>query len=283
MSRNNEERTGAHMSDSDAAAIATELLNPLQFVTPTEFVELPSKGKGYPPEHPLHNKEVIEIRFMTAKDEDILTSQTLLKKGLALERMMENIIIDKNIKPESMLVGDRNAVLIASRISGYGAAYETSVVCPACGERGMLMFDLNKRTLNDGSDLESLNISESGTGNFIVKLNLSKLEVEVRLLTGKDEQWLLQMAKGNKKRNMEDSSLTDQYRLMIVSVNGHKDKKVIDYVVDNLPAVDSRHLRLAYKKLSPNVSVYEDYCCPACDHEQALEVPFNADFFWPDR
>ena len=271
------------MSDSDAAAIATELLNPLQFVTPTEFVELPSKGKGYPPEHPLHNKEVMEIRFMTAKDEDILTSQTLLKKGLALERMMQNVIIDKNIKPESMLVGDRNAVLIASRISGYGAGYETSVVCPACGERGKLMFDLENRTFNHGCDLEGLNVRESGNGTFIVKLALSNLEVEVRLLTGRDEQWLVQVAKGNKKRKLAETSMTDQYRLMIVSVNGHKDKKVIDYVVDNLPATDSRHLRLAYKKLSPNVSVYEDYVCPACEHEQALEVPFNADFFWPDR
>ena len=283
MSRNNEERTGAHMPDSDAAAIATELLNPLQFVTPTEFVELPSKGKGYPPEHPLHNKEVIEIRFMTAKDEDILTSQTLLKKGLALERMMQNVIVDKNIKPDSMLVGDRNAILIASRISGYGAGYETSVICPACGERGKMLFDLNKRTYNDGQDFSGLDIRDSGNGTYIVKLALSQLEAEVRLLTGKDEQWLLSIAKSNKKRKLDESSLTDQYRLMIVSVNGHKDRKVIDYVVDNLPATDSRHLRLAYKKLSPNVSVYEDYCCPACDHEQALEVPFNADFFWPDR
>ncbi len=283
MSRNNEQRTGAHMADSDAAAIASQLLDPLQFVTPTEFVELPSKGKGYPPEHPLHNKEVLEMRFMTAKDEDILTSQTLLKKGLALERMMQNVIVDKNIKPETMLVGDRNAVLIASRISGYGAGYETSIICPACGERGKLMFDLNNRTFNHGEVLEEVDVRESGTGTYIIKLALSKLEVEVRLLTGKDEQWLVQVAKGNKKRKLTESSITDQYRLMIVSVNGHSDRKVIDYVVDNLPAIDSRHLRLAYKKLSPNVSVYEDYCCPACGHEQALEVPFNADFFWPDR
>jgi len=271
------------MPDSDAAAITGHADSPLQFVTPTEFVELPSKGKGYAVGHPLHNKEVIEIRFMTAKDEDILTSQTLLKKGIALERMMQNVIIDKNVKPEDLLVGDRNALLLATRISGYGKYYETSIMCPACNERSKLTFNLENRDFNYGEADEEMDIKETDKGTFVVTVPLSKLNVEVRLLTGKDEQHLLQLAKSKKKHKLNETALSDQYRRMIVSVNGHSDKKAVNYVIENLPAADSRYIRLAYKKLSPNVQVFEDFVCPACDHEQALEVPFNTDFFWPDR
>ena len=281
--RNNQQRVGGSRPDSDAAATSTQAANPLQFVTPTEFVELPSQGKGYPPEHPLHNQEVIEIRFMTAKDEDILTSQALLKKGLALERMMENVIIDKKVKPSSLLVGDRNAILIATRASGYGNHYETSVACPACGERSTLMFNLEDKSFNHGGVPEDMEVEATDNGTFVVAMPLSKLKVEVRMLNGKDEQWLLQTAKSKKKHKLQDSALTNQYRRMIVSVNGQTDRKALDYVIENLPAIDSRHLRLAYKSLSPDVKVFKDFSCPACNHEQALEVPFNTDFFWPDR
>ena len=90
----------------------------LSFVAPTEFVNLPSQGKFYPPEHPLHNKDVVEIKYMTAKHEDILTSQTLLRKGVAIDRLIENLIIDKSIKLDSLLLGDKNAITIAARKTG---------------------------------------------------------------------------------------------------------------------------------------------------------------------
>ena len=94
--------------------------NPFSFVVPTEFVELPSKGIFYPENHPLHAKETIEIKQMTAKEEDILTSRALLKKGVALDRVISSIIMNKNISTNDLLVGDRNAILIAARVSGYG-------------------------------------------------------------------------------------------------------------------------------------------------------------------
>ena len=90
--------------------------NPFSFVVPTEFVELPSKGKYYPEHHPLHNQETIEIKHMTAKEEDILTSRALLKKGIALDRLLDSVIINNKIKASQLLVGDRNAILIATRI-----------------------------------------------------------------------------------------------------------------------------------------------------------------------
>ena len=95
------------------------------FVIPTEFVDLPSLGRFYAQNHPLHGKDSIEIKQMTAKEEDILTSRTLLKKGVALERLLQSIIVDKTIDPKTLLIGDRNAIIVAARVSGYGNDYST--------------------------------------------------------------------------------------------------------------------------------------------------------------
>ena len=111
-------------SESNASA--------LNFATPTEFVDLPSKGAYYPEGHPLHGQSSIEIKFMTARDEDILTSPTLLKKGLAIDKFLQNIIVNRAINVDTILSGDKNAILVASRINGFGAEYITKVSCPAC-------------------------------------------------------------------------------------------------------------------------------------------------------
>ena len=127
MSRN-KQRTAA-ATDAVAATAPTTPAAPasLSYVTPTEFVELPSRGKFYSTDHPLHGKEVIEMRYMTAKDEDILTSPALLKNGIAINRLIENLIVDKNIAIDSLLVGDKNAIILAARISGYGEQYNVKV------------------------------------------------------------------------------------------------------------------------------------------------------------
>ena len=112
--RNNDERTGAvQQTDSPAPAQTQKgLSNNLSFVAPTEFVEIPSRGKFYPQGHPLHGKQTVEIKHMTAKEEDILTSQTLLKKGVALDRFLQSVMLDKSIDISTLLVGDKNALIV---------------------------------------------------------------------------------------------------------------------------------------------------------------------------
>ena len=253
----------------------------LDFVSPTEFVELPSKGMGYADEHPLCGKDVIEIRYMTAKDEDILTSETLLRKGIALERLLENIIIDKTIDPKTMLIGDRNAVIIAARASGYGNAYETQVSCPNCSSKASMAFDLSKPKIQQ-IDIEGEFFKKNEKGNYLIELPNTGFEVEVRLLTGKDETYLTQLAQNKKKNKLGDSAMTDQYKMMIVSVAGETNRVILDKFIDAMPAADSRFLRKAYKVIIPNVKISEDFTCGSCGHSQELEVSFGADFFWPD-
>mgnify|MGYP003657195457 FL=1 len=281
MSRNNEERFGAH-GDAGSEPVAA-MSNPLDFISPTEHVELPSKGRGYPQDHPLHNQETIEIKYMTAKEEDILSSRSLLKKGLAIERLIESVICDKNIAARELLVGDRNAILISARRSGYGNIYSTKISCPSCGNVGEHDFDLNESHIYEGKDHDKYNIEVTPQGLFKVTLPITNFVVEYRLLRGQDEIEMVKRAQKNAKQKVEEQNVSDQLKKFVVSVNGYKESKVINHAIDNMPAQDSIFLRGAYKVSSPDIKISDDYSCSSCGFEQELEVPFGADFFWPNR
>ncbi len=262
------------------AAMQGEKRDSLNFVVPTEFVELPSKGKYYPENHPLHMQESIEIRYMTAKDEDILTSKTLLKQGVALDRFVNNIIVDKRVTGNSLLVGDKNALVVAARVSGYGAQYSTRIACPACLSNVEFDFDLSEKSVSEGEINEDEGVFLTDKNTLIIRLPSTGVEVETKLMTGSDES---DMVKSNKNSKKETMSVTKQLKKMIVSVNGDNSQMTIRRFVDTMPARDSRHLRNIYKQASPNIDLTQHFECSECGHTQPLEVPFTADFFWPDR
>lgn len=255
----------------------------LDFVTPTEFVELPSSGRFYDTSHPLHRQETVEIRFMTAKDEDILTSQTLLRKGVALEKFLQNVLVDKTIHPASLLIGDRNAILVAARITGYGPNYETNTPCPACGNKGVFAFNLNDGSIYAGDDLGDIEVNETDHGTFTTTLPMTKIEAEFRLLTGEDESLISRKNARRKKASALETNLTTQMARCIVALNDDTDKSIINQFVELMPAFDSRHIRNAIKAVTPNLDLTQDYHCSECNHEQEMEVPFTTDFFWPSR
>ena len=154
--RNNENRLG-HREPSDSSPVPqaqqAAQSSPFSFVVPTEFVTLPSKGKYYPEGHPLHGVEVIEVSHMTAKEEDILTSKSLLRKGVAIDRLLQSVIVDKRVDPNGLLIGDKNAIIVATRIHAYGEDYETKVTCPACGTTSNYGFDLSQIGFDFEEDL----------------------------------------------------------------------------------------------------------------------------------
>lgn len=281
----NRERTGArqNVDPAPAAVLQDDSGGGFSFVVPTEFVELPSQGRYYPEGHPLHGLESVEIRQMTAKEEDILTSRTLLKKGLALDRAIESIIVDKRVKPNSIIVGDKNAIIVAMRVSGYGNEYETKVNCPACGKSQNYIFDLNEANVYAGDDLESLNIVDNENGTFDVQLPRTNVNVTFRLLTGSDEKMLMTALQNERKKKGTEKTVTRQLANIIVAVNGDTSAGAINYLVSNIPSMDSRHLRLSYRLAAPDVDLTQHFECEDCGHEQDMEVPLTADFFWPDR
>ena len=253
------------------------------FVVPTEYVELPSRGRFYPEDHPLHGQESIEIKQMTAKEEDILTSRTLLKKGVALDRVIQNLIMDNRINADNVLIGDRNAILIAIRSSAYGNIYTTKVACPACEASQDYSFDLNEANVFDGTPEETdLEIVDHGDGTFDIVLPSTAVTATFRLLIGRDEKAILKGAT-NKQKSSYEKAVTTQLRNMIVAVNGDDSPQACNYLVENIPSIDARQLRMAYKTVAPNIDLNQEFSCGECGHDQDMEVPLTADFFWPDR
>ena len=246
MSRN-KERAGIGSSAPQAATPVVNTNNtqeqPFSFVVPTEFVELPSKGAFYPPGHPLHNQTTIEIKQMTAKEEDILTSRSLLKQGVAIDRVIQSVIIDKSIDVSTLLVGDKNALVIASRVSGYGNIYTTQVTCPSCGAKQEYSFDLNMADISGGDIPEG--VVNNGDGTFSTVLPNSTLNVRFKLLNGYDERRISNNS--TTKGNQPDNLITTQIRAMLVTVNENGEPEALNYVAQNLPSRDSAHLRKAYK------------------------------------
>ena len=274
MSRNQDRLGGVQQPDTSPPP--QEGGGGFSFVVPTEFVDLPSQGRFYPEGHPLHGQDSIEIKQMTAKEEDILTSRTLLKKGVALERLISSLIVDRAIDPKTLLIGDRNAIIVAARVSGYGSDYSTKVQCPSCGTNQTYTFNLHSAHVYHGEENENLRATVNTNGTITCRLPKTQVEVVARLLTGRDEKNMTSIIKG-------DNQVSKQLETLIVSVNGDTSREAIKYVANNIPSMDSRHLRLAIKKATPNVDLTQEFSCENCGHTQEMEVPLTADFFWPDR
>jgi len=286
--RNNEDRLGTNQIRQDALPLPdpTQKQNGsgLSFIAPTEFVSLPSKGKFYPEGHPLKDKETIEIKQMTAKEEDILTSKSLLKKGVAIDKLIESLIVDKSIDPETLTIEDRSSIVISARISGYGPEYVTSVTCPSCSNKSKFSFNLlNKVDKEDNDEIESLMaenlVDFEGGGFFSFKLPVTGWKVMCRALTGDDERIILKLNETKKKSN-NDSILIDQLKMMIVSIQDVTDIATIDSAIAAMPAGDSRYLRKMYSRVVTPVDLTQPYFCSKCEYEADMEVPLTADFFW---
>ncbi len=248
----------------------------------TEFVELPSRGLFYPNNHPLKGQEVVEIRYMTARDEDILTSPTLLQKGIAIDKFIQNILVDQRIQVDSLLVGDKSAIMVAARITGYGPDYEVEVTCEECNTESEFKFDLSDYQKYFVKFEQVEEFTDLNNGTFSVNLPQSGQDVIVRLLTSADERSVVKKQKIKKKNKLAESQTTDLLKMFIVSIDGVSDPAGLDDLIMNMSARDSRFLRKSYTKLVPNVKMVETFECMFCGAQTEMEVPLEARFFWPD-
>jgi len=219
---------------------------------------------------------------MTAKEEDILTSRSLLKKGIAIDRVLKNIILDTRIDANTLLTGDRNAIIMATRVAAYGADYKTSVTCPSCSETSKFNFTLDLDNVYYGEDSDSFGVRSTDAGTFLITLPVLEVDVEFRLMNGHDEKKIVKGMEKDQKSKDGEHNISRQLKAMIVSVAGLTDTDSINLVISNMPTADSRHLRAAYRMTSPNIITTQTFECPSCEYTQDMEVPMTADFFWPD-
>ena len=246
---------------------------------PTEIVSLPSKGLVYPESSPLRSG-TIEMKYMTAREEDILTSQNLIKQGIVLEKLMQSMIVTP-INFNELVIGDKNAIMIAARILGYGKAYETVIECPFCKADNKISVDL--------TTLPETNIPDDVTtvspGIFEYTLPQTNRVVHFRLMSTGDDKRISKELETQKKSNKDgiDRELTTRLKHLIVSIDGNADKKVIANFVDNeLFAMDSRAFRTYMKSISPDTKFEIDFTCTECGgEEEALSFNINTNFFWP--
>jgi hypothetical protein len=273
--RNNQRRTGA--SAQSPAPVPTSA--DMAYAVPTEFVELPSRGAFYPDGHPLQDQETVEIRYMTAKEEDILASTALMNKGLTIDRLLSSLIL-LDVEPASLLIGDRNAIMIAARISAYGPHYNAEVSCPSCFTRDTYIFDLNKTNLTEDCFSKSFLRENKATLNkeaktFDVVLPKSNVTASIRLFNGKDE-------KSMNDDIGEETAVTSVLTKFIVSIDGNSDASFVENFISNsMLAADSKYIRDLYPKLAPNIDLKQQYTCANCTHQEEMEVPLSAEFFWP--
>ncbi len=250
------------------------------FEIPVEVVPLPSGGKCYDPEHPLHGLNVVDIKAMTAREEDILTSKALIKKGTVISHLLKSCMLDKRVDPDTMLAGDRNALMVALRVTGYGAAYNVEVDCPACSERSKQSFNLGELPIKR---LE-LDPIAMGTNMFETQLPVTKAKCRFKLLTGTDEQEIMTASERRKKQGQRAENLvTQRLRYQIVSVNGVSDRTKLDMFVSGMPARDSLYLRKFIDKNEPGIDMKAWMDCPACLEHSEVRLPLGAAFFWPDE
>jgi hypothetical protein len=239
-----------------------------EFKFPTEEVELPSKGLIYPKDHPLA-KGKVEIKYMTAKEEDILSNQAYIQKGVVLDKLLDSVIVSKDIDHRDLIIGDKNAVLIATHILGYGKDYKFS------RDGKELSVDLN--------DFENVDFDEEriidNKNEFFFNLPFSGTDITYKLLTGRDEKKIDAEIKGIQRINKEaNPELSTRLKFMILSVNGDVDKKTIRDFVDNyLLARDSRALRDEIRYTQPDVDLRY-----TLESGEEVTVPIGLNFFWPD-
>ena len=283
--RNNEDRTGAVPSEDTPVTTNTNAHgsgDAFSYVVPTEHVELPSEGKYYPEGHVLHNQQTIEIKYMTAKDEDILTSPSLLKKGLALDRLLQSVIVDKSIKAQELYVGDKNALLVSSRITGYGSDYNVTVTCPMCGTNSKSDFNLEESKKIKHTEICE-GVQHVRGDLFFTVLPKTQVGIEFSLLTGADERRIVQMTEAKKKKDLPETPLTDQLRMVVRTVNGSNRPEDINNLVMNMPALDGRHLRKMFASVSPDIQLVNTHTCGTCGEQEEVELPLTAEFFWPKQ
>jgi len=251
----------------------------LEFIVPTEIVELPSKGLFYEEGHPLHNRTSVEIKHMTTKEEDLITNESLLKSGLAIDRLLQSVLVDPKMNINDMLMGDKNALVVACRIYGYGSEYETKFKCPECGETQKHVFDL--------SEIEDTNFEENAKefnatfdyDNQMISLPIPRTKTKLELKLLKVD--VAATTKKAKKKEAQNFSISKHYQKLIHSVNGNSDRQYVKAYIQSMSALDSRYMRGVYSKVVPGVDFACSFECDSCGHDDEVEVPLTADFFWP--
>ena len=268
------------MTDAQLKAVAIANINTTDTSSPTttyptEIVQLPSKGKLYPEGHPLKGG-TIEMKYMTAKEEDILTNQSFISNGVVLDKLFQALIVtpcDYN----DITLGDKNAIMIAARVLGYGKDYPITIKSPTSGDDIEHVVDLTK--LDDQVINWSLH---TGENSFKLDLPASKRTVTVSILTQRIQKKIDAELKGLAKLK-RNASTTTMLKHLITAIDGETDNVgVRKFVENNLLAIDSRAIRTFIKSITPDIDLSIEIPDGESGDTFRSSLNIGLDFFWPD-
>ena len=264
------------MDDILDPTVAKQTSSGGEFQVPFDVVDLPSKGLLYKGTT-LEGKTSLEVQYLTAIQEDILTSPNLINTGKMLEVLIKSVLKDKKIDPNELIIGDRNTIIVWLRSTGYGEKYPVSVGCRTCGESFENEFDLS--TL----DVKTLETLPDENGLFDFFLPKMKKSVKLKLLTCKEEDDVLKISESKKKSGFGiNSALSTKLLYNIMEFDGNSDKGYIRKMIEIMPALDTREIRKYLDSIEPGVVMEQDATCTNCGATHKEVMPIRANFFWPD-
>ena len=248
------------------------------FPFPTEIISLPSKGLCYPESSPLSSGE-ITIKLMTAKEEDILTSTNLIRKGMHLDKLLESVVVEPGVDIKDLLIGDKNAILVTSRILAFGPEYDVTVTDPSEKEPVEVKVDLSKINIKE---VDESKLNRKNEYDF--SLPVSKSQIKFKLLTHGDELAINKDIEASEKTLKQSNEITARYRRIIVEVDGNRDfGHISNFVTNRLLAGDSKAIRKYMASMTPDLDLTFNYVSPFTGEEEALRIPFGVDFFYPSE
>ena len=270
------------MTDKQLKELATAQYNTdaaeetLVFDFPTEIIQLPSKGKLYPKGHPL-SKGTIEMKYMTAKEEDILTNQSFINNGVVLDKLFKALIVTP-VEYNDLLLCDKNAVMIAARILGYGKDYPIKAVNPTTGEEVEHVVDLTQLPEKE----IDWSLLDKGTNEFTLNLPAAKIPIKVKLLTQRDQSKIDAELKGLAKLK-KDAPVSTMMKYVITDIDRETDNaKIRKFVDTRLLAIDSRAIRKFLISITPETSLEVQVPDGDSGDNFRTTVSIGLDFFWPD-
>ena len=240
---------------------------------PTEVIDLPSQGKVYPKDSPLADGKV-ELKYMTTREEDILMSQNLIKKGVVIDKLLDSLIVTKGVKQTDLLLGDKNAVLVAARILAYGPEYTTEILNPNDNnEKIKHTFDLSQCPFKELP--KDVDYSKN---EFEFQLPVTKNKVLFKILTGADEKLIDKELKALEKNGLS-GTITTRLRYAITSIDGNAEFSHITNSVNNMLSRDSLALRNEIKRVAPDIEMSQEI--EIGGDTVKVDIPMTVNFFWP--
>lgn len=266
---------------------ASQQNNPfgLSFVVPTEIVKLPSAGYLYDEGSPLSGLKEVEVKSMTAAEEDIMINDSFIKQGVVFDRLIDSIMITPNVKSQDLQDCDKLAILMSARKTGYGDIIPFNISCDSCShnyEIDVSLTKLLKQVEDNPYSPKSGDTWEYSPQSNTYSFDVSSLNINVniKLLTRSDTKNFLASKAQKEKLGLPFNETIEFLRAVLVSANGITDRTSLNKLAEILPAAAARKIRFVHNVNLPKVNTDQDTVCPSCGHEEVKEVPFSLGWFW---